>query len=392
MPLERANFDDISERDLLDLIEAGVPEGVAIDYKREPYGNSDAQKREALKDITSFANSAGGHLVIGMAEREGLPNGLTGLPGVDLDKLKTRLESLVRDGVEPRIIGIRMGQVAVNGGWAFVVRVPRSWNPPHRVSAGGWNKFFVRNSGGAHEASVEELRSLFTLTADARERMRNFRDERIVKVVAGRGPVNITAGGRLFVHIMPLSAFTQPGQIDLEQALQVGGLFTPIGASGRTDKFNFDGFINLRGGSVCHGYTQVFHAGIVEATKAEIRGEFEGQKIVHWSEIVKTVEAVPTYVEGLRQLGVSPPLVIAISLQGVMGSKLGLKGYDYDLDEITALPADDPLLLPEIVIDDYGHSFDVINALRPALDSLWNGAGFSGCTYYDGNGNWTPPR
>jgi hypothetical protein len=59
MSIERADFDGISEADLTDLIQAGRPEGLTIEYKRDLYGNRHADKREALKDITSFANSAG---------------------------------------------------------------------------------------------------------------------------------------------------------------------------------------------------------------------------------------------------------------------------------------------------------------------------------------------
>jgi predicted HTH transcriptional regulator len=184
----RVSFDDISEADLNDLIQAGVPEGLVIDYKRDPYGNSDADRKEALKDITSFANSAGGHLIIGMEEANGLPTALIGL-SVDPDALINRLESLVRDGIEPRIVGIRMRQVNLSSGGAVVViRIPRSWNPPHRVSAAKTNRFFVRNSGGTHEASIEELRVLFILAADAQQRIKTFRSERIAMITAGQGP------------------------------------------------------------------------------------------------------------------------------------------------------------------------------------------------------------
>jgi hypothetical protein len=37
------------------LIDAGVPEGALIDYKRALYGRSDAEVKEYLKDISSFA-------------------------------------------------------------------------------------------------------------------------------------------------------------------------------------------------------------------------------------------------------------------------------------------------------------------------------------------------
>ena len=116
------------------------------------------------------------------------PTETTGLPGVDPDALINRLEALIRDGVEPRIVGVRMRQIRLAaGGVAIVVRIPRSWNPPHRVSSGARNRFYVRNSGGAHEASVEELRVLFTQGADTHERIRNFRLERLRKIVGGEG-------------------------------------------------------------------------------------------------------------------------------------------------------------------------------------------------------------
>ena len=70
MTLGRSNFDEVSEADLRDLIQAQTPEGLTVDYKRDAYAPGDAENKEALKDLTSFANSAGGHLVIGMNEAD----------------------------------------------------------------------------------------------------------------------------------------------------------------------------------------------------------------------------------------------------------------------------------------------------------------------------------
>lgn len=268
--LTRTNFDDVSETDLADLLQACTPEGLVIEYKREPYGKGDADKKEALKDITSFANSAGGHLIIGMEENDGVATGLTGFD-VDPDAMITRLESLVRDGVEPRIVGIRMRAISLSsGGKALVIRIPRSWNPPHRVSAAKTNRFFVRNSAGAHEASVEELRVLFTLAADAQQRIKAFRSERLANIIQGKGPVRIADDGRLVVHLFPLSAVGRTAQIDLESAFDARECFRPMKATGYITRFNLDGFINVRAGQRCPGYTQVFRNGAVEATKANI--------------------------------------------------------------------------------------------------------------------------
>ncbi|MGH6862523.1 MAG: AlbA family DNA-binding domain-containing protein [Phyllobacterium sp.] len=392
MSIERTNFDDISEVDLNDLIQAARPEGLAIDYKRDPYGNRDADKKEALKDITSFANSAGGHLIIGMKETKGVPTGLTGLPGVNPDAEICRLESLVRDGIEPRILGVRMRAVGLrDGGAALVIRIPRSWNPPHRVSSAGTNRFYVRNSGGAHEASVEELRVLFTLAADAQQRIKTFRSERIAAIVADQGPVLLAADGRLFVHLVPLSAFGQANQIDLERAFRAHARYRPIALTDVTRRYNLDGFINagfVSGGEECLGYTQVFRNGIVEATRADLISDRAGMTFCHPG-IREIAEVLPSYFEGLRELDVPAPIVVMISYEGVAGARLGIELDPLsDASEMEPLPPADPLLLPEVIVDDYGSRGDYLRALSPIFDALWNAAGFARCSLYDAERNW----
>jgi predicted HTH transcriptional regulator len=68
--------DHIAERDLQSLVENGVAEGILFDYKGELYGASDSEKREFLKDVSSFANTTGGHIIIGMTEDGGVPTGV----------------------------------------------------------------------------------------------------------------------------------------------------------------------------------------------------------------------------------------------------------------------------------------------------------------------------
>ena len=49
MPIDRLDFDNISESDLTELMVGQVPEGLRIDYKRDLYGNSDADTPAVLK-------------------------------------------------------------------------------------------------------------------------------------------------------------------------------------------------------------------------------------------------------------------------------------------------------------------------------------------------------
>ena len=62
MSIEKTDFDSIEERDLQELVDAQVPEGLRLEFKFTNYGKSDSEKRELLKDVSALANSHGGHL------------------------------------------------------------------------------------------------------------------------------------------------------------------------------------------------------------------------------------------------------------------------------------------------------------------------------------------
>ncbi len=330
MPITRTNFDDVDGADLVELLEVGVPEGLMVEYKRDVYGNSDAEKNEALKDISSFANSSGGHLIIGIAEADGVPTELGGLPGIDLDAEILRLENLLRDGIEPRIVGVRIRRISLaTGESALILRIPRSWNPPHRVTARNVNRFYVRHSAGVHETSIEELRHLFLASADIEDRIRAFRADRLQRVAANQGGVPIANEGRLILHIVPFAAFSGGPTVAPQDAYNLRRYFEPIGSAASTPRYNFEGFINIRGGDECHGYTQVFRNGTIEGTKSSVVGERNGTRFSPSGFGDSIITALTNYTEGLRELGIPAPFAVLLTLTGVEGAVLGLGGRDY---------------------------------------------------------------
>lgn len=392
MAVDRLDFDNLGEADLRELVANQVPEGLRIEYKREPYGNADADRREALKDVSAFANAHGGHLVIGMEARDGVPIALPGVEGLNADDEILRMEQLIRAGIEPRIVNIRSKAVRLaNGNIALALRVPRSWNVPHRVSAQNSNRFWVRNSSGVHEASMDELRALFTETSSAMDRVRRFRDERLESVVSGRGPRPLAANGRLFLHIIPLSAAFNPSQVDLEAALRLHNSFRPLGAMGMNPRFNFEGYINERGGDVNHGYTQVFRNGGLEATKGNILRMHNGRPHIPGLALERYFfEVFESYINGLRDLGIAAPLVVMVTLEGVEGAVYAVRDNPFD-DPLPVL--DRPtMLLPECVVNEYGPTLSYHRAVRPAFDAIWNAVGYSASQFFDENGLWVGDR
>ena len=231
---------------------------------------------------------------------------------------------------------------------------------------------------------------LFTLAADAQQRINTFRADRIAKIAADRGPVTLPANGRLIVHLVPLSTFGfgYTTQIDLERAWQVRRFFVMKKPGNVNYHYNLDGFINVYCDSECYGYTQFFRNGIVEATNANILISWKGSNVLHESTTADIVGAVPDYFDGLRMIDVPAPIILMLSFQGVAGAKLGMEGSVDRLDKVQSFPEVDPLLLPEVILDDYGSRDDYARALRPVFNTMWNAAGFPRCTRYDVDGNW----
>jgi predicted HTH transcriptional regulator len=111
-----------------------------VEYKRETYGGNDEQRKEFLADVSSFANSQGGDLIIGMVADQGVPTAFHPLMG-DADAERLRLEAMARDGLQPRIIGLQTQAVPLSGGGSvLIVRVPKSPLPPHRIGFKNTNR------------------------------------------------------------------------------------------------------------------------------------------------------------------------------------------------------------------------------------------------------------
>lgn len=75
-----------------------------------------------------------------------------------------------------------------------------------------------------------------------------------------------------------------------------------------------------------------------------------------------------------------------ITLDGVGGAKYAVRRTNPG-DYVPTLPVG-LIFLPECIIEDYGTKLEYHKAIKPALDALWNAAGFAFDDYYDETGLW----
>jgi hypothetical protein len=137
---------DWKEQDLLDLIRNQVKESIDLDYKASAaLGLGDGKKNEISKDVSAFANSAGGTIVYGMVEDGHIPSKLD--EGFDPSGPITKewLEQVINSRIQRRIDGVRINQVELSqsrpGRVAYVVHIQQSMRAPHMASD---NKYYKR--------------------------------------------------------------------------------------------------------------------------------------------------------------------------------------------------------------------------------------------------------
>jgi predicted HTH transcriptional regulator len=187
---------EITADDILRLVENGRTEDRDLDFKRDLYGAADEDKRELLADISSFANLSGGDLIIGIQDVNGIASAATAVELANPDAEILRLESIIRDGLEPRLLGVQSHSVKMEGErYILLVRVPQSFAAPHRVKYKSWDKFFSHNSRGKYPMDVWELRNAFNQSDRLLEEARTFRDRRIEKIASNGTPVPIGGEG-----------------------------------------------------------------------------------------------------------------------------------------------------------------------------------------------------
>ncbi len=367
------------------IVIGNAAESATLEFKAAPWERNDSGKRECLKDITALANTRGGTIIVGIAQESNATNRLVPMDNPAAETERSRVNDLIYAGVEPRLYGVNIEAVAVEGGVVLAIVVPRSAARPHRVTAQGTNRFYLRNSTGVYEANVADLRNLFLQGVEIRERALRWHEERRIELRAGDIVANIaTTPDCLVLHLIPADAFTTQTTLDVRAMLNMQQQFWPIGGEGFTPRFTFDGFLAYRGGDPCHGYTLVQRNGIVEAVKV---GFFNNANNTLNARGIEgfLVKYTRRYAAALLELGAIAPIYALATLEGTRGAHIS----SGELGEGARPIRHDKLALPVSVIESIDSDAEVARAYRAAFDALWNAGGLAGSLQFNDSGEWT---
>ena len=226
-------LDDIAADDLRQLVDDRVQEGRSLEYKEHLPGRTDSERKEFLADVSSFANAVGGDLIYGVSEARdggrptGVPSAIVGVELSNADAEILRLENVLRTGVGPRIAGVRFRRLeGFERGPALIIRVPRSWAGPHMATFQHHSRFYSRQSAGKYPLDVIELRTAFLNSGSLSERAREFRTERLGRLVAAETPARMTSASLICVHAIPHASLA--GVVSIEPRDVAGQDATPV--------------------------------------------------------------------------------------------------------------------------------------------------------------------
>ncbi len=205
-PLEAIAYADIEA-----LVRADRSEGRTLDFKVALSNGDHKGTRDFLADVTAFANTDGGDIIVGVAEDgNGTAAAIVGIAREGLDEKLRGLEDQLRTLVDPRIPDFRTQLVDCPDGKVIIImRVGASLVAPHRVAFERSSRFFRRASRANFEMSTAEIRQAFAAAADMPQKLRDLHHRAVAATDGTDMPVRLLDRPAAILTIAPLSVLRE---------------------------------------------------------------------------------------------------------------------------------------------------------------------------------------
>lgn len=382
----------ITAEDIISLVQSGARESRVMDFKQLFSLDPEGKKAEFLADVSAFANTSWGDLIYGIEETDGVATNAVPFPMENIDQEILAIEGLIRDGIEPRV---QADPRFVPSGDKFflVVRIKKSWLPPHRVIHTGSsrvrNNFYGRNAGWNYQLDIVEIRRSFVSSETLSERINSFRAKRLLDIWSGNlSSFALREWWKLVLHVLPINSLTWEWDFNIDNVLATSAknFLVPISGNG-IPRINYDGFATYESYSDnIFSYVQLFRNWMLEAVESGnlIEVSNDGLLIPPVEYEAALLKALNSYMEFLRLAEIPGPFSVHLSLLWAKGFRIGLNVPRFR-DNIHPIDRDH-LETPSCLIEDLEISPESI--LRPMFDVIWNACWLPKSRNFDDNWVW----
>jgi hypothetical protein len=392
-------IDQITAADIQQLVDAQAEEGPTLEFKRDlPRDDRDSRK-EFVADVCALANSKGGDMVFGIEEGENGAAGRVVPQDFNADSVITQLANVLADGLEPRLHGVLMRAVDIENGKVLVIRVPRSFSGIHRSARDA--HFWVRESRSKRQLDVAGITSRVAEVLGRQDRLADFFARRYAAVVTGAYPLQLAAGPKVVVHVIPTRDIQSGEEIDMRPIADAGQFWVIPSSTSSFATHTLEGIlhhppVNEATGTV-RAATLVFRSGVVEAVSEarSFRPDANGPEYISLEAVeAQCVQFLQRSLQlTAQQIAGGWPLTVRIAIagHGQMGAKSISQDVRWDFDHIPMVRVHAPVVqLPDVLIEELPASVPLV--LREAFNRLWQAWGyprsFSFQTRHDGTALW----
>jgi hypothetical protein len=264
----------------------------------------------------------------------------------------------------------------------MVIRVPRSWSAPHRVTFLRDMNFFIRNPVGRHPMSVDELRLHFLAGRGTAERVRAFRDSRIEAINNKVLPIALREGPIVALHVVPLSAVADP--MDLRFQYDDPNNMQPLRPDSNAWAHTLEGFVIYTMPEPSRSYSLMFREGFVEGVGPLNIGHGPNVFSLHAFEKL-ILNGWADFLKFARSRGIGPPFYVFATLLDIGG----LKPMDEPVEGGESVVARSGVVrLPETVVDSETTVALPAQIFRRLFDVAANAFGLSGSPRYRADGTY----
>jgi hypothetical protein len=383
---------DLNEEIIQEFYSKHSVESTRFDYKRE-LGDlrNERNKMSFLRDITSFANTQGGDLIVGVDEGQGL----VGIYETDVNSKILQIESIIRDNTDPPVPGIQIQFVPIgNEKYILVIRTPKSYIRPHRLSKDG-HDFFARGEAGNYPIKMPQLRNLFLVGEEVRKDIRQFISERVGSILTNDSFFELDLSKGVFIlHVIPLQSFENDILLSASKMRENKEMLVPIAhrSGGLEEVNNFEGLNRYdKDGLKVENYAQIFNSGMIECVNTWMLSvESQWGPYLHADSFAKGLfSGLHSLIKYLEALGLSFPIILHLELHGIKNIQLSTSFDNVNMFMSQKRLRNDSLRFPSIVLTNQPESTKpnyFVREIKIWMDLLWRAFGYPECKSYNDKG------